>query len=346
MLTLVGLAFGPEAASQDLATPPTLSPRDQVIARLGAARPFLRGMTVSCPTNGREWGSPLMTEALREIRPLGVEWVSIHPYAWVGRNGEIRAQRAADLPYLADAVARTRAEKLELFWVPHLAYWGSFEWRGAIDFGDDAAAWRRFFDGYREFIVDQAAFAERQGVKMLAVGLEYEQTTTLHEAEWRRILTEVRAVYHGVVVYSANWDRLDAVPFWDAVDVIGVQAYFPLADRPYPDRAAIERGWAEPLERLAALSRRYRKPALFNEIGYDLSDKAATEPWLPSTRESAENRALRRRLMEVALARLEREPYLLGMFWWKWLPARPAHDPDFNMEDPDARALLREYWAR
>lgn len=320
------------------------TPRDQVAAQLGAKRPFLRGMTVSCPTNGKEWGSPLMTEALREIKPLGVEWVAIHPYAWVGRDGEIRSKKASEMTYLAEAVWRTRSEGVELFWVPHLGYWGSFEWRGSIDFHQDQAAWRRFFDGYRAFIVDQARFAQANGVKMFAVGLEYEATTH-HEAEWRRILREVREVYQGVVVYSANWDRIDAVPFWDAVDVIGVQAYYPLSDQAYPDRAAIEKGWSAPLAHLAELAQRHHKPVLFNEIGYDLSAKAATEPWLPSTRESAENRALRRRLMEVALEKLEKEPFLLGMFWWKWLPARPFHDPDFNMEDPDARAVLREFWA-
>ena len=50
-------------------------------------------------------------------------------------------------------------------------------------------------------------------------------------------------------------------------------------------------------------------------------------------------------LAGTALAGLEKEPFLLGLFWWKWIPGRPAHDPDFKMEDADARDLLTRYWA-
>ncbi len=328
-------------ASQATSLP---SVRDAVLRRLAATRPFLRGMTVSCATNGREWGSEMMTSTLRELEPLGVEWVSIHPYAWIGKNGEVRFKKAAETGFLEAAVKRVADEKVGLFWLPHLGYWGSFEWRGAIEFGDDEEAWRRFFDGYREFIVDQARFAEEHGVRLFAVGIEYEATMQ-REKEWRRILEAVRAVYSGVLVYAANWDRVGDVPFWDAVDVIGVQAYFPLGEKPYPSRAEIESSWQKPLAQLRELSRRFGKSVLFTEIGYDLAEEAAREPWLPATADTPENRALRRRLIEAALAELEKEPFLLGLFWWKWIPGRPAHDPDFKMEDPDARQLLTRYWA-
>ena len=341
LFTLLGAGV---VSAEDAVLARSRSAREGVLRKLEATRPFLRGMTVSCAGNGREWGTEMMTGALRELEPLGVEWISIHPYARIERSGEVRFKKAADSPYLAAAVQRVAAEKVGLFWLPHLAYWGSFEWRGAIEFGQDQAAWRRFFDGYRDFIVDQAIFAEQHGVRLFAVGIEYDATLE-HEAEWRRILAAVRAVYSGVVVYAANWDRVAAVPFWDAVDVIGVQAYFPLGAEPYPSREAIEKGWQQPLAQLRELSGRFGKPVLFTEIGYDLAAQAAREPWLPATADTPENRALRRRLIEAALAGLEKEPFLLGLFWWKWIPGRPAHDPDFKMEDGDARELLARYWA-
>ena len=76
------------------------------------------------------------------------------------------------------------------------------------------------------------------------------------EEEWRRIVSEVRRVYSGRLTYAANWDRLDRVPFWDAGDWIGVQAYFPLTDRPDPDRPALTAGWEGHLDEPEALSRR------------------------------------------------------------------------------------------
>lgn len=317
-----------------------------VESRTDASNPangtFLRGMTVSCPGYGRIWGSRSMESSLRELVGLGVEWVSIHPYAGVRRDGSVRSTPAATTGYLERGVAMAHQAGLQLFWKPHLAYWGSFDWRGEIAFGSDEAAWRRFFRGYREFIVDQARFAEQWKLPLLSIGLEYEKTTG-RESEWRRIIAEVRQVYSGEITYSANWDRLDSVPFWDAVDLIGVQAYFPLSHDSNPTDVAIRRGWDAPLDRLRRLSQRYGKPVLLAEIGYDVSPDAASEPWKTNSRDTAANRALQRRLMSVALDRLEREPFIHGMFWWKWMPGSRYHG-DFSMRHPSVMETLRGAW--
>ncbi len=314
-----------------------------VDARPAKDHGFLRGMTVSCPGYGRIWGSRSMADAMRELTGLGVEWVSIHPYAGVRRDGTIRFQPASETGYLGRGVDIARQADIKLFWKPHLAYWGSFEWRGAIAFGEDEAAWRRFFDGYQAFIVDHARFAESSGIRLFSIGLEYEKTTG-HEAEWRRIITAVRGVYSGRITYSANWDRLDSVPFWDAVDLIGVQAYFPLSQDPDPSKETLLRGWDGPLARLEGLSKRHGKPVIFAEIGYDVSPVAAREPWLAKSRETAQNRELQRRLMEVALDRIESEPFIHGMFWWKWMPGSRSYR-DFAMRHPGVKEILRQAWA-
>ncbi len=305
-------------------------------------RTFLRGMTVSCPMYGQIWGSPAMARSLDELAEIGVRWVAIHPYAGVRRDGSIRWRPAADTGYLERAVEIARRAGIELFWKPHLAYWGSFEWRGEIEFGDDETRWRRFFEGYRRFIVDQARFAERSGISLFSVGVELEQTTG-HEAEWRRILAEVRRVYSGRITYAANWDRLDAVPFWDALDLIGVQAYFPLSHAPQPDAADLHRGWDRTLAELRRSAAAHRKPVLFAEIGYNASPDAAREPWSYRSRDTAQSRALQRLLVEVALERAEAEPLIHGMFWWKWIPGQRGRY-DFAMQPADLRETLRRAW--
>lgn len=313
------------------------------------AKGFLRGMTVSCPRAGQIWGSPAMTEALDELAGLGVDWVAIHPYAGVRRDGTVRFTPAADVGYLDEAVRRARAADIALFWKPHLAYWGSFAWRGDVAFGEDEAAWTRFFTQYRAFIVDHARFAERHGIRLFAVGVELEATTTSHEAQWRAIIAEIRQVYSGTITYAANWDQLDAVPFWDALDWIGVQAYFPLSHEDAPTSATLMAGWEQPLRQLRALSAGLGdKPVLFAEIGYDQSPDAAREPWRTNSQQDDATLALRRQLIQVALDRIEREPFMAGMFWWKWMPGEghwyDDHDRDFAMRHPDARALLRRAW--
>lgn len=321
---------------------------DDVAADTGSletdGRDFMRGVVVSCPRAGQIWGSPDMEQSLRDLRSIGVRWVSIHPYAGVRNDGNIRFRKTIDTPYLSRAAQLVAEAGMKLFLKPHLAYWGSFEWRGAIDFGNDASAWDRFFEGYSRFIVDQARFAETHDVPLFSIGVEYERTTRF-EDRWRRIIAAVRDVYSGEITYAANWDSLHKVPFWDAVDLIGVNAYFPLAERAAPDREAVDRAWGEPLEQLSRLSHRHGgKPVVFAEIGYARSQTAATAPWEAAVHDTPTVRELRKTLIDVALVKTESTPFIAGIFWWKWIPGNDRWDRDFSMKDPEAREALADRW--
>ncbi len=319
-------------------------PTTALVLALAAPEP-IRGMTVSCPGWGQTWGDPAMLDALREMKQLGVNAVALHPYAGVHRDGAVTWQPAQEIGFLLRAIAYTKSEAVQLYWVPHLAHWGSFDWRGSIEFNDEAA-WQKFFSTYQAFIVNQASFAQRHGAQGFAVGLEYERT--MHrEADWRRVIAAVRKVYHGPIVYVANWDGLEQVRFWDAVDLIGVQGYFPLAPKGAdPTEAELYAAWEAPLARLRALSSRYGKRILFSEIGYPRGPEAASKPWVPEVSAEPALLALRARLMRTALKRLEQEPQVVGMFWWKWIPGSTRWDRDFSMRDPEAQQALADFWKR
>jgi hypothetical protein len=111
------------------------------------------------------------------------------------------------------------------------------------------------------------------------------------ESNWRRLIEEVRQVYSGKVTYAANFDQVEHVGFWDALDFIGVNAYFPLRDRLEPDAASgdmpgqfLER-WREILARLDALRAELgerSKPVLVTELGYTSRRGSTLQPWAGS----------------------------------------------------------------
>lgn len=308
-----------------------------------ATRLPYRGMTVSCPIYGQIWGTDRFSESLETLKELGVEWVAIHPYAGVRRNGYVRFTPARETEYLAGAVERARKAGIALFWKPHLAYWGSFEWRGTIDFkSEDAKA--RFAETYRAFILDQARFAAEAKAPLFAVGVELELLVG-YEAYWRKLIAEVRGVYPGRVTYAANFDGLDRVPFWDAVDLVGVQAYFPLSvpsGEGLPSRLDLRKAWAGPLTYLEGLSERTGRKILFTEIGYPEARHALTEPWKPKGFMDRATPELRAHLIDFALSELEALPYFAGMFWWKWIPGRSRGD--FAMQPAEVRDVLQKRW--
>ena len=61
-------------------------------------------------------------------------------------------------------------------------------------------------------------------------------------------------IYRGPLTYGANFDEVFDVPFWDALDWIGVSGYFPLVDAASPDLRALEEAWQPIVKRLEQLS--------------------------------------------------------------------------------------------
>lgn len=306
----------------------------------------VRGITVSTHTSGREWGSEAMAPTLRRIRDLGANWVTIHPYGAIGADGSVRFWDGFDPDrppeYLARPIREAHALGLKILIKPHLAYWGSpFRWRGDITF-DEPAAWERFWRDYERWIVALAR-ASRQA-DAFVVGTELDRTLG-HEAEWRRLIAAVRRATPAPLTYAANWSDYERVGFWDALDLIGIQAYFPVAGRPSPPEAELMQGWQAVLGRLRAYSERHGRPVVFTELGYNRSFTAAVRPWEYAT-DGAEAEAVQERCLRVALEAIEAEPRVVGAFLWKWFPEPHPVGRNFQLATPGLEAVIRGVWRR
>lgn len=312
------------------------------------ALPAVRGVTISCQTWGREWGTDAFAAELDVLAGLGASWVAIHPYATVRADGSLSwrpIDPAAPPAWLARPVREAHARGLALLVKPHLAYWGSpFRWRGEIEFAEPAAR-ERFWADYTSWM--RAVVAATEGADAVAVGTELDRMLG-EETRWRELIVELRELTPARLTYAANWDRVGEVGFWDALDWVGVQAYFPLCETEDPPREALQAGWRPVLEGLRALHRETGKPVVFTELGYDLSLVAARRPW-ESGRVAEEAvpaaAALQARCLEVGLEVLAAErAWLRGAFLWKWF-AGPAPGSDFRLEAPRMQAVIESAWA-
>ncbi len=304
----------------------------------------LRGVTVSCQTSGWEWGDPAMARTMDDLRGLGANAISFHPYARISADGHVRWRQEERPPSIVNPLAWAHERGMTAMLVPHIAYWGSpFRWRGDIDFATDEA-WDRFFADYEEWIVALARLAEEGRAPLFCVGLEYTHAQRF-DARWRRIIAAVRSVYHGRLTYGANWHEVDAVPFWDALDHVGVLAYFPLSDAPNPTSAQLDAGWARRERELAAVSARTGKSVLFVEMGYDIRDDAAARPWADDGSASPLARDIQCRCLAAGLRTVGRAPWLAGVFLWKWFPDLPGHHREtFDLRAPETREVIRAAW--
>ncbi len=185
----------------------------------------------------------------------------------------------------------------------------------------------------------------------ICVGVEYKKT--LHrEANWRRIIRAVRRVYHGKLTYGANWDSYEDVLFWDALDYIGIQAYFPLSEVPNPTAGDLTAGWDRVLVKLQTFGKKHQRKILFTELGYSRSTLAASQPWASgpgkivgeSSGGTSGGAKLKLRCMEVALSRLQQEETLAGVFLWKWFPSQRSISSDFTLQYAAMRAVIFKRW--
>ncbi|MEJ7727859.1 MAG: hypothetical protein WKG00_01455 [Polyangiaceae bacterium] len=211
-------------------------------------------------------------------------WVSLTPF---GRVWDLQG-RGVDLVFEApfednraavlETVHQAHARGLRVFLVPHL-WVESGGWRALIDPGDDAG-WARWAASYRDFLLTWTDVAREGQVEMLSLGVELRSwVTSARVASFLPILSEVRARYGGLLTYSANWDDVVDTMILDELDVIGVNAFYPLAEREGAALPELSAGGRRVAAGLAELAETWQRPVLLTEIGYTTRRDPAVKPW-------------------------------------------------------------------
>jgi FG-GAP-like repeat len=224
------------------------------------------------------------------------------------------------------------------------------DWRSFYNPTNPAA----FFASYQSMIVAVAQVAQTNGATMLCIGVELDQLAgPAYLTYWNDIITAVRAVFSGTLVYSANWDAAISpwqgqhglpagtgdlatqVSFWSALDFVGIDEYAPLSDKPSPVLADLIAGWTQVPTNSTALAvtgnqslisyfdgvaGKIGKPLFFTEIGYESASDAALEPAGSST--NIYDPALQANLYAAFFDAWESSGNgtLTGVLFWNWDP--------------------------
>lgn len=311
-----------------------------------AERP-VRGVTISTHGSGRDWGTDDIVPTMQAIRGVGATWVATHPYAGIRADGMVRVRdRSGDEPpaHLTRPIREAHALGLRILIKPHLAYWGSpFRWRGEIAFdtadGSDEK-WDRFFDSYQRWIVELARVCK--DADGFVVGTELDRTLD-HEQRWRDIIAAVRAETKAPLTYAANWTDYRQVPFWDALDVVGIQAYFPLTAERDPSADELDQAWAARMVELRAYAAKTGKRIVFTELGYNRAHLAPVQPWDART-DGPDAAPIQLACMRAALRAVEAEPAVVGAFLWKWFTWPNHRGGNFRLDTPEMKAAVSEVW--
>ena len=232
---------------------------------------------------------------------------------------------------------------------PHV--WMRDGWRSNITLSE--ADWDIWFASYRTHMLRYARMAEQLDVELFCVGTELRTAIQEKPDAWMALIAEIQSVYTGKLTYAANWDDpIEAVPFWEAMDYIGIQAYFPLTEEKLPTLESIKKGWEQHLPKLEQAASQWKRPILFTEVGYRSDASATIKPWewgssfgVLSEKKSDETQ---RRAFEALFQQLWDKSWFAGCYVWQWhtssTPESMAKNVDFTPRFKPAENTLTKWY--
>jgi hypothetical protein len=199
---------------------------------------------------------------------------------------------------------------------PQIWVWKG-EFTGNIEM-DSEEKWVVLEESYSEFILTYAKAAQEIKADILCIGTELEKFVTNRPKYWQELILEIRKVYKGKLTYAANWDEFKRVPFWGQIDLIGVDAYFPLSEKKSPTVQELEIGWTPHKKEIIEIQKQFSKPILFTEFGYRSVDFNAVKPWESDRVEGSVNLQAQVNGLQAIHNQFWKEEWFAGGFIWKW----------------------------
>lgn len=254
--------------------------------RAGGIRGVTIGPIESLRHAGRGYGTDASARAMDEAVRMGATWVSLTPFGRVWDLNSTEMDLVFEAPFeenrrnMLAAMRQAHERGLKVMLVPHM-WVESGGWRALMSpAGGTDEGWQQWAASYRSFVLTWAEVAREGGAEMFSVGVELRSwVTTSRSASFSAIIRDVRKVYPGLLTYSANWDDVDDTLILDDIDLIGINAFYPLAERDGAPFSELLEGGRRVAEKVDKLAREMGKPVVLTEIGYTTRVDPAVRPW-------------------------------------------------------------------
>jgi hypothetical protein len=263
----------------------------------------------------------------KSLERIGVNWIAFNPYAFskskepgVTFNYQHSwwGEQSDGITFMIEQAKR---EKFKIMLKPHVWVVGE-GWCGQYDLKDEKE-WKEWEKDYARYILTYAKIAEKYKVEMLCIGTEYKIAATKRELFWRGLIKAIRKIYKGKITYAANWDNYQNIKFWDELDFIGIDAYFPLSQSKDGNTKELNLKWEGIITQLNKFSKENKKKIIFTEFGYKSTNYSTWNQWEIENIRSDEKVNIK--AQEIAYSALFsnvwNQSWFSGGFLWKWFPS-------------------------
>jgi hypothetical protein len=308
----------------------------------------LKGLSFVAPPR------PFKASPMMDVKAVNADWIAVIPYGFT-RVGEAKVhykpeggQWWGERP---DGVSITidSAHKAGINVMMKPQVYVPYGWTGGLDFKTDAE-WENWEKDYEKYLDIFIKMAIEKNVAMLCIGTEFKISVLRREKFWRSLIAKIRKDYKGKLVYAANWDEYMIVPFWDALDYVGVDAYFSLIQKDTPSVSELRVAWKPHFDTLKSFHKKIQKPILFTEYGYLSVDGCAYQSWDVEKRINSLkiNELSQSNALEGLFSTFWKEDWWAGGFLWKWFPEGMGHEgyieKDYTPQGKEAQKMLTKWY--
>ncbi|MBL8232497.1 MAG: hypothetical protein JNL98_28625 [Bryobacterales bacterium] len=171
---------------------------------------------------------------------------------------------------------------------------------------DNEASRAQWFERHAKGMEEYAKLATRIHADLFCIGYEMGKAYQYSE-QWRQVIARVRRHYAGPLTAGPmQGEEFEKLDFWDALDYIGIDNYYPLPDN--YDYSGV-------VAKIETVQQRFQKPVLFTEAGFASTEGVHREPWAEPRRKLSHDEQVRcyRALLEAVW----HKPWFQGVYWWK-----------------------------
>lgn len=337
---------------------------------------YAQGKLFEEPIKGVSFLGPkhpsLDIQMFESLKTTNSDWVALIPEAILDREqltlkpDELNEHWANTIEAQIESIKMAKRTGLKVFLKPHvrlednsnigaqLKYWlsieedktGGAEWRGDFmpEHDKDWLVWEKSYEAY---ILKLASIAESLDVELFCIGTELRESVSRRPEFWEALISKVRNKYKGSITYSANWDEFMVVSFWDKLDYIGVNSYFPISTSKTPSIEETFENWKPIKDQLQQLHNLEGKKILITEYGYRNVSYAGEFPWEHDDGRAIANYDAQSNLYEAFYMSFWNEDWLAGGFCWNWLHTELAfNNTDFTVRKKPAFLILKKWYGQ
>ena len=303
----------------------------------------VKGISIVAPQN------PIDSIALQPIVDINANSISLMPYAFCTiENPEVRYNQhgqhwGENIDGVIGCIKLAHQKNISVMLKPHL-WIGHGVYTGAFTLSTEKE-WQIWEASYQKYMLHFAAIADSMKAEIFCIGTELGTSIKERPQFWNSFIDTIKEIFHGKLTYAANWDDYKNFPFWQKLDYIGIDAYFPLVDDETPDKNSLIKAWKKYIDELQKLSTQINRPVLFTEYGYRNVDHATAEPWKES--EGNQNNKAQANAYEAFYQSFAGKKWFAGGYVWKWYVDDGRHrkrEIDFTPQEKPAAKVIEKWY--